>query len=111
MSEKGALIDLHGIAMVDAVTTALVSGILEYEQVALYPFNEVLMKLAEACAQHPDIVGASAEVRQWYDLCHFDCHVRRVQMFMQQNREWKPGQGPNQPKAEVFQFPDPSTRH
>ena len=94
MNDKGSIIDLGTTPLIDAAAAALVGGKLDYVNMAMCEFHHIMEVLVMAVEEHPELVSASAEVRKYYDLCHFDCHVRRVKNFQLQDFVWRPGQGP-----------------
>jgi hypothetical protein len=56
--------------------------------------KDLIPVLVEVAESRPDLVVASEEVRKYYPVCHFDCHIHRLNAYMQQGARWTKGNGP-----------------
>lgn len=50
--------------------------------------------LVEVAKSNPELVKASEEVRKYYPVCHFDCHINRLNAYIRQGNRWVHGTGP-----------------
>lgn len=100
-------------AMLDAVLGYCALYNLEVNSLSPLSFGEVAKALATMCHDHPEWVWASYEVRQYYPICHSECHISRIQAFVQGGGVWSDSTGPNEKPApdNVMQFPTSSTKH
>lgn len=104
-------------AMIDTVFAYCAINNVEPSALEALTFKEVVGLLALVCMENPKWVWASHEVRQYYPVCHSDCHIARIKAFMRNDGEWYEGQGPNKEKytdnVVVVDFADPvnRTRH
>lgn len=97
IEERGALVVMGDIPLIDCMAAAIVTKYMDPDWAATAPFSDVVVALATAAQRYPEWVKASAEVRKYYSLCHFSCHLRRLERFAQQDFQWRPGQGPEDP--------------
>ncbi len=104
---------LHDATLIDSVFGYCAYANVEVSTLAPLTFMEVSKLLAELAQQHPEYIWASYEVRKYYEICHSDCHVKRVQALIR-NGGWRSGEGPEKAAAKrdnVVEFPTNNTKH
>lgn len=76
-------------------------------------FLEVSKRLADTAQNNPKWIWASWEVRKYYEVCHSECHLKRIQALMSNGGFWEDGNGPNKQKssAKIIEFPTNTTKH
>lgn len=106
------MIKLHDATLIDSVFGYCALHQLNVNSLAPLTFLQVTKLLAETVQQNPQWIYASWEIRKYYDICHEDCHIGRIQAFMRSGG-WRQGEGPLQEaKADnVVEFPTNHTKH
>lgn len=104
---------IRDAAMIDTVFAYCALNNVEPISLENLTFKEVVRKLAGVCQYYPAWVWASHEVRQYYPVCHSECHIARVRAFVESGCQWGPESGPNEPKYtnNVLEFPSSTTKH
>lgn len=64
-------------------------------------FGEALERFHEVVEQNPEFIVASKEVRKYYDICHWECHVERIIKLVNSGLRWPAGSGPNKEDPKV----------
>lgn len=102
--------NIEDVALVDAIAGYCAQARISASALSDRTFIEVVALLSDTCQKHSRWVWASQEIRRYYPVCHFDCHLNRVAAFMARDCKWEDGEGPNS-KGVVIPFPTNHTKH
>lgn len=102
---------LRDVPLIDLIATFCHIHKCDQRALVGQEFTEVVAALATCGNQNQKIVQASKDIRKYYEVCHFGCHLNRLSAFVAGGYRWEEGQGPYSTGLKVVPITQPDTLH